>query len=665
MVVLSLVALCTFVFGAYAYGATTLLAIRHLPVWGRGDDPHRRFVLDPVLLALCSVTTVWFVAHGTLEFRLLIGYPESEIPNVIELAAFVLTFAFPPLIMHTVLKESGATCLAPVRYRRWLWPVRLMYALSGATAVYLLGAAYCVFPRPRPLGAWMGLSVGTLFTLCSVYCITLMIRRHAGPAAKRVPSPEQRGLQRTMIGLFLLMIPIFFALSFLRDQQLLTAAIDRMARALPLFFLIASVYFEDRFEFYDTIIKRAAMLLSSIVMIGAYLALGLSVLEQLPAGPARPWLFGVALSPLAILIPWVHGRLGRWLDRMWFGREFTPVEAVKQVLSAMQPATDERMLAAATEARLTEMFHIPVRILLDDAPAPAGASVETIAAVAEHGAPLRIAVLRQPGGRPLLSEDVSLLRSLAGVFAYLLENVRLQRRRQEQDQLAQELRLQTSRAELKALRAQINPHFLFNALNAIASLIHTDPTRADAAVEQLAEVFRYTLRRSEQEWAPLDQELAFARAYLDVEQARFGKRLSFAIDASPAAMRAQVPSMLLHTLVENAVKHGISQVRSAGRIEIHAHGEGDTVILEVRDNGPFEPRPLAQDRSGFAAHPGARPDGESFGLRSIHDRLRGHFGERASLSLTRDGAHGLTVARVVMPLVRSQEERDSSLLSRR
>src|SRR6185436_16363640 len=128
----------------------------------------------------------------------------------------------------------------------------------------------------------------------------------------------------------------------------------------------------------------------------------------------------------------------------------------------------------------------------------------------------------------------SLLRSLSGVFSYMLENVRLQRRRRQQDQLEQELRLQTSRSELKALRAQINPHFLFNALNAIASLIHSDPTRADAAVEQLAEVFRYTLRRSESEWAPLDQELTFARAYLDVEQARFGQRLTCTIDSDHA-----------------------------------------------------------------------------------------------------------------------------------
>ena len=170
---------------------------------------------------------------------------------------------------------------------------------------------------------------------------------------------------------------------------------------------------------------------------------------------------------------------------------------------------------------------------------------------------VRIAVLRVPGTRRVLSEDLALMRSLAGVFGFMLENLRLQRKRQEQDLVAQDLRLQTSKSELKALRAQINPHFLFNALNAIASLIHTDPARADEAVEQLAEVFRYTLRRSESEWAPLDQELAFARAYLDVEQARFGQRLTCTIDSDHLPPPPQVPSMLLQTLIENAVKHGV------------------------------------------------------------------------------------------------------------
>jgi len=203
------------------------------------------------------------------------------------------------------------------------------------------------------------------------------------------------------------------------------------------------------------------------------------------------------------------------------------------------------------------------------------------------------------------------------VFGFMLENIRLQRRRQEKDQLAQELRLQSSKSELKALRAQINPHFLFNALNAIASLIHTDPARADEVVEQLAEVFRYTLRRSDSEWAPLDQELTFARAYLDVEQARFGQRLTFSIDSDHGVPPPQIPSMLLQTLLENAVKHGVSQAREAGRIDVIVRTSPEQITLEgtfgcsgcaASVPGTFEP--------GWLAHP------MNFGFLSVDPNAR-------------------------------------------
>jgi hypothetical protein len=467
-----------------------------------------------------------------------------------------------------------------------------------------------------------------------------MSRRPVGATSRR-ESPNERGLRRTMTGLFLIMIVLVAGLSFYRDQHLITEAMERATRALPIFFLVTSIYFENRFEFYDLIVKRAAVLLASLLLVGAYLSLTLGLLDRLPSGSARPWLLAVALAPIAIVLPWLNRALGRWLDRMWFGREFTPVEAVNQVLSAMQPATDEAALVQTAEARLSEMFHQPVQILLGDAVPPAGAIVETVESPTRSTAPVRIAIKFEPGARPLLSEDMSLLRSLVGVFGHLLENIRLQRKRQEQDLVAQELRLQSSRSELKALRAQINPHFLFNALNAIASLIHTDPTRADAAVEQLAEVFRYTLRRSEQEWAPLDQELAFARAYLDVEQARFGRRLSFSIGAEPSAAGAQVPGMLLHTLVENAVKHGISQTRGAGRIDVRAFAQGGRLVMEVSDTGPG-PDQVTRDATA----------GEGFGLRSVRDRLHGHFGARASLALTREANGAVTAARIEMPLIR-------------
>jgi sensor histidine kinase YesM len=342
------------------------------------------------------------------------------------------------------------------------------------------------------------------------------------------------------------------------------------------------------------------------------------------------------------VMPMMLQRIERWLDRKWLGREFTPVEAVKHVLAAMQPATDEKTLIEAAEARLGEIFGTKIVVLVgankqvDD---PIVHDVQMISPVS--GAQLRIIVTKQPGMRRILSEDLTLLRSLAGVFGFMLENILLQRKRQEQDQLAQELRLQSSKSELKALRAQINPHFLFNALNAIASLIHTDPTRADEAVEQLAEVFRYTLRRSDSEWAPLDQELTFARAYLDVEQARFGQRLSCSIDSNHAGSVPLIPSMLLQTLLENAVKHGVSQERGPGRIDVIVRTTSDRVTLEVRNTGP------AENAIGLKSR-----DGEGFGLHSVRERLKGHFGDRASFDLTRDDAAGVTVAKIAMPNVR-------------
>ena len=637
VIALSLISLLVYLFGAYAYGAATVLSLRQMkPVWG-GNTVYAQGVpprIGKASLALFALSLAWFVLHTLVEFRTLVGLRQD---SWIDLAT-LMVYLFPPVIMHTVFLETQCDGSAPpsALYGRLLGA---MYVLSPAVGVYTILAIFQVVPRPGPVGAWIGLSIGLLFTLASAYSTVLMLN-HPRPTR----SADQRRMRTAMIVLFIAMSGVFVALIFMQEQRLIVAVLNRVTRAAPLYFLIASVYFENRFTFYDLVVKRALLLLLSVVVVGAGLAAVLPWLERLPPGDVRPWLFAVALAPVAMLMPWLHARAERWLDRMWLGREYTPVEAVTHVLAAMQPATDEASLMAATESRLQEMFGARIAILVDARTVPAGAAIESEVTMPNPatGAPIRIAVLREPGMRRILSEDLALLRSLAGVFGFMLENIRLQRRRQEQDLVAQELQLQSSRSELKALRAQINPHFLFNALNAIASLIHSDPARADEAVEQLAEVFRYTLRRSDSEWAPLDQELSFARAYLDVEQARFGQRLTCTIDSDHVPPAPQVPSMLLQTLIENAVKHGVSQTREAGRIEVVVRAAGDVLTLDVRNTGPG-----SDDR-------GRQPrEGEGFGLRSIRERLKGHFGERASLTLSRDAAAGVTTARITMPVVKA------------
>jgi len=246
---------------------------------------------------------------------------------------------------------------------------------------------------------------------------------------------------------------------------------------------------------------------------------------------------------------------------------------------------------------------------------------------------------------PYFSEDVGLLASLGDVFGSVLVNLRLQEKRKEQEQRAHELSLHASRSELKALRAQINPHFLFNALNAIAGLIHRNPRAADRTIEQLADVFRYALRGAESEWAALGDEVDFIEAYLEVERARFGDRLHVDVHVNGDARRARVPTMAVQTLVENAVKHGLSELRGQAFVRVDASCQGDTLTVSVADNGPgFSDRA----RNEVDAAPGARG---GYGLSNVRQRLHGYFGDGAALVIERDDARGETVVSLRLPLI--------------
>jgi LytS/YehU family sensor histidine kinase len=210
-----------------------------------------------------------------------------------------------------------------------------------------------------------------------------------------------------------------------------------------------------------------------------------------------------------------------------------------------------------------------------------------------------------------MSDDHRLLQSLTRTLSVVLDNVRFRDREQQ-------LRLLASRAELKALRAQINPHFLFNALNSIAGLIQDQPALADETIEQLAQVFRYTLRKSETEWVRLEEEIEFITAYLRVEQARFGHRLRVEVEIDPAAASVPVPAMTVQPLIENAIKHGASNVEGPATVTLRARVEAGVLAIEVRDNGP-----------GFP--PGFTMNGSGHGLRNVAERIHGYYGDVARL----------------------------------
>ena len=180
-----------------------------------------------------------------------------------------------------------------------------------------------------------------------------------------------------------------------------------------------------------------------------------------------------------------------------------------------------------------------------------------------------------PGpARPgLVTHDLNYLRAVAAQFGNRLDALHRERDAIERQSREALLLQQVAEAELRALRAQINPHFLFNSLNTIADLIVRDPPRAEAMTLRLASVFRHVLAHSSRSMTTIREEMEFLRTYLYIEEARFGDRLRVTIDVAPEAAGQPIPSLILQPLVENAMKHGLGPKPGPGNIWISARIE--------------------------------------------------------------------------------------------
>ena len=201
--------------------------------------------------------------------------------------------------------------------------------------------------------------------------------------------------------------------------------------------------------------------------------------------------------------------------------------------------------------------------------------------------------------------------------------------RESRDRQLKALELESllHQAQLQALRSQLNPHFLFNALHSIAELVHENPALAEKLIVRLGELLRQVLQSSTLQEVPLADELDFIRGYIDIEQMRLGDRLRVEWDVPPELLAARVPSLILQPLVENAIQHGIAPTSRPGVLTIRARREDQSLLLEIRDTGPG----LAQaiDRR------------EGIGLSNTSARLQRLYGDRQKLELI--GDDGLVV----------------------
>jgi two-component system, LytTR family, sensor kinase len=406
--------------------------------------------------------------------------------------------------------------------------------------------------------------------------------------------------------------------------------------AIPLAFAI--LYQDYRFALADLFLKQALPLLALVaVAVGGYtLVASFSTSSSLAVAALLSMWIGTSL-----LYPWLRRRIVRFVDKVLLGREdYAAVRmSIGQQIAA--DASIETVLDHAC-ARLGAVLNAHRVAWHRSGERPTLPTPALRVAVPTADPPhYEIALHDLAGGRRLLSDDEALAEAVATLAGRRIDSLRLTDERYERRLREEEMEKLAAEAELKALRAQINPHFLFNALTSIAYLIGASPRRALETLMRLTALLRGVLR-SDGEFTTLGREVELVEHYLDIERARFEERLRVRIDVPSSLGNVRVPALILQPLVENAVKHGIGPSTAGGEVEVVATRRGDeSVCVLVRNNGA----PLADS-------PVSAP-GRHIGLDNVERRLKGHYGGAVSLSL-RSSGDGWTVAEMTLPITKER-----------
>ncbi|NIR44669.1 MAG: hypothetical protein GWN99_10220 [Gemmatimonadetes bacterium] len=246
-----------------------------------------------------------------------------------------------------------------------------------------------------------------------------------------------------------------------------------------------------------------------------------------------------------------------------------------------------------------------------------------------------IATLREAATSPYLAWNLLFGIVTYGLVVGVSYALRAGERAREQQIRAAEADAIATRAQLTALQAQLNPHFLFNTLHSLSALIRRDPATAEEAMDRLGDLLRYALTHGSRASVPLREEWAFVENYLAIEQIRMGERLCVVTDVAADALRHQVPPFCLQPLVENAIRHGLDSRPDGGTLWISIDSEPDRLVLRVRDDGVGAETPVAKPQTGI-------------GLRALEKQLEIWEDGPGRLTIdTRPGA-GFT-ATVVLP----------------
>ncbi len=627
--------------GVVLYAMLLVMVVRAGPTSGA----RSRF--DPLLLVTSVLGLIWNLCALPLYELPKVGI-EGPFPYLAALGFGALGL-LPAVVVHSVLRGDRHGVRGPLK--------RALAAVAYAASAVAVVLHFREASTGGPVPAVLGMRLLTYTFIALVVPLAAVTRRQPG---------ARRALWAAALATF--------AVSALHLSQLhpgdTSWPVELVGHhaSLPLAFAI--LYQDYPFALADLFLKRALSALAVVGLVfGGIAILGMRsvVFAQFVHLPQEVSVLVTLWVATVLVFPRVRRGILWFVDAMVLGRpDYRLVQAtiartvqtqhdVSHVLADLctllapamsaqsvtwrewSPRDDQEPFSpfVVRGAEAAALAKAAVPAASDDV--AAWDSTALVVTVPTSEPPRYVVVIGQlTGGRRFFSDDVAALEAIAVVIARRIDAIRLTTERYDRELREREIGKLATEAELRALRAQINPHFLFNALTTIGYLIETAPARALQTLMRLTALLRAGLR-SEGEFTTLGRELEIVEAYLEIEHARFEERLQVAIDVPSNLRHLRIPPLVLQPLVENAVKHGIGGKQVGGEVVIRARldpmGDSrDELVLLVRDTGAG---------STVAALERGRTTG--VGLHNLEQRLASHYGGHASVAFHTAMGEGTTV----------------------
>jgi len=576
---------------------------------------------DPLALATALLGLSWNIGELLVHAVRGVGFASAE-PWLTAFAYAALGF-LPAVVVHSVSRVPRDERVTRRVVARLVAVVA--YASAGAAAAIQLRASATGAPLPSPLA--LEIVTAGLVALS----VPLVV-------ATRGQDNSRRALWTTALAIFA--ISAVHLGRFHGANESWAAELLGHHASIPLAF--AMLYRDYRFALADMFLRHALTLLALVaVVLAAYAALE----PRLASGsPGAVVLLLAAWVATALIFPILRRTVTRFVDRVILSRSnygafIDRVATTIEESDSPQDTLARTCAALAPALSASSVMAEPRTLRAGD-----GLPVNEIPVWTTEPPQYVLRVGTLAGGRRLLSDDLAMLERTAAVLARRIDALRLTEERYERMLREREIRALATEAELRALRAQVNPHFLFNALTTIGYLIQDAPPRAFETLMRLTTLLRGVLR-SEGEFTTLGHERELIACYLKIEQERFEERLQVVLDIPAALEDIPIPALIVQPLVENAIKHGIAGARGGGIVSVTARLDSSRDTPELRISVRNTGAPL------LGRHP---REGSGVGLQSVERRLRCHYGDAASLRLGRD-ADGATEAELRVPAADAED----------